>query len=69
MLQGCSEQIVLEGQDLPRTNLACHELENVIIIIIITVIIHAIAPSHFTVPCTMHAGAPDHQGKQHGKSL
>ena len=26
----CSYQIALEGQDLPRTYLACHELESVI---------------------------------------
>ena len=29
-LQGCSEQIALEGQDLPRTYLAHHELESVL---------------------------------------
>ena len=34
-LQGCSEQIALEGQDLPRTYLAHHDLESVIIVIII----------------------------------
>ena len=32
MLQGCSEQIVLEGQDWPRTYLARHELEYIIIL-------------------------------------
>ena len=34
-LQRCSEQIALEGQDLPRTYLARHELESVIFIIIV----------------------------------
>ena len=38
-LQGCSQQIALEGQDLPRTYLAHHELESVTIIIIIIIII------------------------------
>ena len=33
-LQGCSEQIALEGQDLPRTYLAQHELESVNVFII-----------------------------------
>ena len=33
--QGCSEQIALEGQDLPRTYLAQHELESNIVAIII----------------------------------
>ena len=33
-LQGCSEQTALEGQDLPHTYLALHELESGIIIII-----------------------------------
>ena len=35
ILQRCSEQIALEGQDLPRTYLAHHELESVITSIII----------------------------------
>ena len=35
--QGCSEQITLEGQDLPRTYLAHHELESVIIMILIII--------------------------------
>ena len=34
-LQGCSEQIALEGQDLPRMYLAHHESESVIVSIII----------------------------------
>ena len=38
-LPGCSEQIAMEGQDLPRTYLARHELESVICIIIIFIII------------------------------
>ena len=33
--QGCSEKTALEGQDLPRVYLAHHELESVIVIIIL----------------------------------
>ena len=37
-LQGCSEQIALEGQDLPRTYLARHELVSVIIMMIVVIL-------------------------------
>ena len=33
MLQGCSEQIALEGQDLPRTYLAHPELEALLLLL------------------------------------
>ena len=44
-LQGCSEQTALEGQDLPRTYLARHELESIITttISIVIIITHAVS--------------------------
>ena len=34
-IQGCSEQIALEGQDLPRTYLLQHELESVFMLLLL----------------------------------